>query len=213
MGIKKFATLSDGVQIIKPKHIKQSEKKLTKEQRRLSRKRKHSRNWEKQHVKVARIQGHIANQRKDFLKKASDVIIKAYDTIAVEDLNVMGIVKNHRLARSASDTGWNTFTTMLKTKALKRGNTVIEIGRFDPFSRMCSHCGNIRHDLKLSDRTCHCDACDLKINRDLNAAINRKRLALISLALPTDSGEVTPVDSYTYTLKLLERGGIGAGVL
>ncbi len=213
LGIKKFVTLSNGVQINKPNHIKRSEKKLVKAQRLLSRKGKGSKNRQKQRTKVARVQGHISNQRNDFLNKVSDVITKVYDTVVIEDLNVRGMLRNHHLARSISDAGWYTFTSMLKAKALKRGKNIIEIGRFDPSTKMCSHCGNIKDDLKLSERTYHCDVCGLTINRDLNASINIKRFGLISLALPTDSGEVTPVDSYTNTLKLLEREGIGASVL
>lgn len=213
LGIKMFATLSNGVQISKPNYIKRSEKKLAKAQKRLSRKKKGSKNREKQRIKVARIHEHIANQRKDFLNKVSDVITRAYDAVVIEDLNIKGMVRNHHLARSISDAGWYTFVSMLKAKALRRGKNIIEIGRFDPSSKMCSRCGNIKDDLKLSDRTYHCDVCGLTINRDLNASINIKRFGLISLALPTDSGEVTPVDSYTNTLKLLEREGIEASVL
>ena len=84
--------------------------------------------------------------------------------------------------------------TMLKTKAASRGKNIIEIGRFDPSSRMCSNCGNIKYDLKLSDRTYNCDICALSIDRDLNVAINIKKFGLIQIGIPTDSGEYTPME-------------------
>jgi putative transposase len=121
-------------------------------------------------------------------------MLKAYDTVITEDLNVSGMMKNHHLARSIADAGWSSFVTMLKTKALSRGKNIIETGRFDPSSRMCSNCGNIKHDLKLWDRTYNCDICGLSIDRDLNAAINIKKFGLIQTGIHTDSGEYTPME-------------------
>ncbi|MCW6169274.1 MAG: transposase [Thermoplasmatales archaeon] len=120
-------------------------------------------------------------------------MFNAYDAVIMEDLNVTGMMKNHNLARSISDAGWSSFMIMLKTKAMLRGKNIIEIGRFDPSSKMCSKCGNIKHDLKLSDRTYHCNECDPIIDRDLNAAINIKKFGLIQIGVPTDSG-----GSYAY---------------
>ncbi|MCL5881096.1 MAG: transposase [Candidatus Thermoplasmatota archaeon] len=194
VGITAFLTTSDGMQIHNPKNLKKSEKKLAILQKRLSRKQKGSKNRNKAGVKVAKAQEHIANQRMDFHNKVSDAMLKAYDTVITEDLNVSGMMKNHHLARSIADAGWSSFVTMLKTKALSRGKNIIEIGRFDPSSRMCSNCGNIKHDLKLSDRTYNCDICGLSIDRDLNAAINIKKFGLIQIGIPTDSGEYTPME-------------------
>ncbi len=187
VGVRAFATLSDGVQVENPQFLKKSEKKLKREQRRLSRKKRGSHNREKQRIKVAKVHEHIANQRNDFLNRVSDALLKAYDTIAIEDLNIKGLTKNHHLAKSISDVGISSFFTMLKAKALQRGKNVIVIGQFDPSSKMCSNCGNIKRELKLSDRIYHCDACGLTIDRDLNAAINTKRFALIKNGVPTDS--------------------------
>ncbi|WP_298409698.1 transposase, partial [Ferroplasma sp.] len=104
--------------------------------------------------------------------------------------------------------GWSSFFAMLKTKALQRGKNVIEIGMFEPSSKMCSGCGSIKKDLKLSDRTYHCNACGLTIDRDLNAAINVWKMGMIKSGVPTDSGEFTPVDRNTSVLSLFEREGI-----
>ena len=207
VGITEFLTLSDGIQISNPRNLKKSEKKLAKRQRQLAKKQKGSKNQDKARMKVATLQEHIANQRMDFHNKVSDVLTRQYDTMITEDLNVSGMMKNHHLARSISDAGWSSFFTMLKTKALSRGKNIIEIGTFDPSSRMCSHCGYI-YDLKLSERTWTCPRCNTTHDREWNAAINVKRFGLIKTGVPTDSGELTPVDTVTSTLSLLEKEGI-----
>ncbi len=209
MGLKHFLTTSEGLQVMNPKHLIESGKRLKKAQKRLSRKKKGSNNRKRQRIKVARIHEHVANQRKDFLNKVSDVLMRTYGTIAVENLNVDGMVRNHYLAKSIEDAGWSSFIAMLKAKALQRGKNVIEIGRFEPSSKMCSRCGSIRNDLKLSDRTYRCNDCGLSINRDINAAINIKKFGMISADVPTDSGKFTPVDRGADTLFQLEREGIG----
>ena len=214
MGIKAFATLSDGIQIQKPKHIAQSEKKLVKAQRRLSRKKKGSHNRMKQRVRVARIQEHIANQRKDFLNRVSDVLTRAYDTIAVEDLSLKDMMNgNHRRAKAVADAGWYSFKMMLKTKASQRGKNFTEIGRYEPSTKMCSSCGHVKSQMKLTERRFVCDECGYTNDRDVNAAINIRRFALISEGVPTESGELTPVDRRTSALELLAREGIRASVL
>ncbi|SIM84399.1 RNA-guided endonuclease InsQ/TnpB family protein [Cuniculiplasma divulgatum] len=148
---------------------------------------------------------HISEQRKDFQNKVSDILILTCDSIGVESLNVSGMVNNHRLAGSIMDAGWSSFLAMLKTKALLRGKNVVEIGRFDPSTRMCSSCGYMKH-MELSKRTYACDKCGLTIDRDLNAAINIRKFALIKSGVPTDSGELTPVDRGANTFSLrMER--------
>ncbi len=214
VGIVSFATLSDGTKIEKPKHIVQSEKKLSKAQRKLSRKKKGSSNRRKQRVKVARIQDHIANQRKDFLNKVSDVLTRTYDTIGVEDLGIQGMMNGtHHRAKAIADAGWYTFRQMLKTKASRRGKNYIEIGRFEPSTKMCSNCGHTKSEMKLSQRRFVCDECGHIQDRDVNAAINIRRFALISEGVPTESGELTPVDRRTTALALLEREDIRASAL
>jgi putative transposase len=207
MGVTAFLTTSDGIQIGNPKNLKKSTKKLKKAQRQLSRKRKGSKNRNKARIKVARLQEHVANQRMDFHNKVSDTLTRQYDTIITEDLNVSGMMKNHHLARSISDAGWSSFFTMLKTKAIVRGKNIIEIGRFDPSSKMCSHCGYI-YELKLSERSWTCHECHTRHDREWNAAKNIKKFGLIQTGVPTDSGELTPMDTVTNTLSLLEKQGI-----
>ena len=207
VGITEFLTLSDGIQIGNPKNIEKSERKLAKRQRQMAKKKKGSKNRNKARIKVATIEEHIANQRMDFHDKVSDILTRQYDTIITEDLNVSGMMKNHHLARSISDAGWSSFFTMLRTKAMSRGKNIIEIGRFDPSSKMCSHCGYI-YELKLSERSWTCPECHTRHDRELNAAINIKRFGLIKTGVPTDSGELTPMDTVTNTLSLLEKHGI-----
>ena len=207
VGITEFLTLSDGIQIGNPKNIEKSERKLAKRQRQMAKKQKGSKNRNKARIKVATIEEHIANQRMDFHDKVSDILTRQYDTIITEDLNVSGMMKNHHLARSISDAGWSSFFTMLRTKAMSRGKNIIEIGRFDPSSKMCSHCGYI-YELKLSERSWTCPECHTRHDRELNAAINIKRFGLIKTGVPTDSGELTPMDTVTNTLSLLEKQGI-----
>jgi putative transposase len=207
VGITEFLTLSDGIQIGNPKNIEKSERKLTKRQRQMAKKQKGSKNRNKARIKIATIEEHIANQRMDFHNKVSDALTRMYDTVVVEDLNVSGMMKNHHLAKCISDAGWYSFFTMLKTKAMSRGKNIIEIGRFDPSSKMCSHCGYI-HNLKLSERSWTCPRCNTTHDRELNAAKNIKRFGLIKTGVPTDSGELTPMDTVTNTLSLLEKHGI-----
>ena len=212
VGITAFLTTSEGIQIPNPKNLKKSEKKLATLQRRLSRKHKGSNNRNKARIKVARVQEHITNQRNDFHNKVSDIILKNYDTVIVEDLNVSGMMKNHHLAGDIADAGWSSFMTMLKTKALSRGKNIIEIGAFDPSSKMCSNCGHI-YNLKLSERTWTCPKCNTTHDREWNAAINIKKFGLIKTGIPTDSGEFTPVDRGINVLSLFVKEGIRVNTL
>ena len=204
VGITEFLTLSNGIQISNPKNLKKSEKKLAKRQRQMAKKQEGSKNWNKSRIRVATLQEHVANQRMDFHNKMSDVLTRQYDTMITEGLNVSGMMKNHKLARSIADVGWSSFFTMLKTKALLRGKNTIEIGMFDPSSRMRSYCGYI-YNLKLSERTWTCPRCNTTHDREWNAAINIKRFGLIKTGIPTDSGELTPMDTIASTISLLEK--------
>jgi putative transposase len=207
MGVTAFLTTSDGIQIGNPKNLKKSTKKLKKAQRQLSRKRKGSKNKNKARIKVAKLHERVTNQRMDFHNKVSDALTRQYDTIMIEDLNVSGMMKNHHLAGSIVDAGWSTFFTMLKTKAIVRGKNIIEIGRFEPSSKMCSKCGYV-YNLKLSERTWTCPECHTTHDREWNAAKNIKIFGLIKTGVPTDSREFTPVDTITSTLSLLRKQGI-----
>ncbi|MGC8618419.1 MAG: RNA-guided endonuclease InsQ/TnpB family protein, partial [Thermoplasmata archaeon] len=124
-------------------------------------------------------------------------------------LNIQGMQRNHHLAKSVTDQGWYQFKTMLTYKLGRREAELIEIGRFDPSSRMCSKCGNIKHDLKLSDRIYHCNVCGLIIDRDLNAAINIRNIGLIKVG--QGMSEFTPVESATAAE--LSKGGLRVATL
>ena len=195
MGIRAFITTSDGIQVEPLNALRNTEKKLKREQRRLSKKKKGSKNRKKQIVKVQKAHQKIRDARRDFNHKVSTAIAKHYGTVVIEDLNIQGIQRNHHLAKSITDQGWYQFKTMLTYKMNWRKAELIEIGRFDPSSKMCSNCGSIKGDLKLSDRTYHCNVCGLSLDRDINAAINIRNIGLIKVGKGIP--EFTPVESAT----------------
>ena len=173
LGIKDFAITSDGVKIPNPKYLKQSLDKLAKLQRELSRKTRGSSNYNKQRIKVARLQEYIANQRKDFLHKLSTQLIKAYDIICLEDLKVSNMLKNHKLARSIADFSWSTFVSYLTYKSVWYDKQISKISTFFPSSQTCNVCGEkfpFTKDLGVREWTC--PNCNSKLDRDINAANN-----------------------------------------
>jgi len=172
LGIKTFAVLSNGAEIENPKCLRKSLKRLKVLQHRASRKLKGSNNRKEANYKVAKLYEKVTNQRKDFLHKASDAITKQYDTICIENLSPKNMIKNHHLALSISDAGWGMFVTFLKYKSEWRGKNVLEIGRFDPSSKIHNRCGYINKDLTLADRTWICPKCGELVLRDKNAALN-----------------------------------------
>lgn len=172
LGLKHFVIASDGIKIENPRFLRKRETKLTREQRRLSRKKKGSNNKERQKLNVAKVHEKIANRRNDFLHKLSTKLIRENQIIGLEDLNVKGMLKNHKLAKSISDVSWSRFVSMLKYKAEWYGREIRQIDRFFPSSKICHHCGCINDDLKLSDRIWTCPDCNAELDRDINAAIN-----------------------------------------
>jgi putative transposase len=189
LGLHHFATLSDGEKIANPRFLKASLAKLAKEHRSLSRKAKGSNNRAKQRIRVALAHEKIRNQRNDFLHKLSTRIIRENQAVALEDLNVQGMLQNRKLSRAISDVGWSEFVRQLEYKAQWQGKTVIRIGRFDPSSKLCT-CGVINRTLKLSDRVWTCESCGATHDRDVLAANNIKRFALGRV-----TPESTPVES------------------
>ena len=180
VGLKNFLILSDGKVIPNPRYLNQYRDKLTKAQRKLSRKQKGSRNRFKQRLKVRKLHNKIRDIRKDFLHKLSNLIAKDYDGIVVEDLNIKGMVKNPKLARSISDVSWSEFFRQLKYKCKWFFKHFIKIDRWYPSSKTCSSCGSIQ-EMPLSKRTFNCPDCGILIDRDLNASINIKNLGLHTL--------------------------------
>lgn len=171
LGVKNLATLSDGAVIPANQKLKDSLVKLKKLQRKLSRKQNGSNRKAKAKFRVAKLHFLISKQREAVLHELTDMLTSKYHTICIEDLNVKGMVKNHKLARAISDAGFGMFRRFLEYKAKLRGNVVLIVNRFFPSSKMCSACGVIKDNLKLSDRIYVCD-CGLVIDRDHNAAIN-----------------------------------------
>ncbi len=201
VGLKTFATLSDGQQYDNPKYLKRALKRLKMLQKRASKKVKNSNNRKKANLKVALAHEKVANQRKDFLHKFSDSITKNFDTICVENLNVAGMVKNHNLAQAISDVGWSMGLDMLKYKAEWRGKTYHEIGRFDPSSKLHNKCGYLNHELTLADRTWICPKCGETVDRDINAAQNIKDFSLSYLGVGRSNSKPVEFQTLVETLK------------
>jgi putative transposase len=172
VGLAHFATLSTGEKVPHPKDWERHEKGLKRWQRRLARCRRGSKNRAKARVKVARAHARVADARRDFLHKASTGLVRRFDVIAVEDLNVSGMVRNRSLARAISCTGWAEFRTMLGYKAERCGRTVVAVNRWYPSSKTCSACGHLLAELSLSTRHWTCPSCGTRHDRDINAAKN-----------------------------------------
>lgn len=173
VGIKSFSVSSDGVEYPNPKYLRQSEKKLARLQRQLSRKTKGSENWNKARIQVARLHEHIANQRRDMQHKLSTEIVRQNDVICIEDLAPKNMVRNHKLAKSISDASWGEFRRQLTYKAEWYGKQLVAVDRFYPSSQTCSECGAQwpgTKDLKV--RHWVCPECGAVLDRDTNAAIN-----------------------------------------
>ena len=179
LGIKNLLVTSEGETFENNRYTRKYEHKLATAQKHLSRKKKGSRGFENQRLKVARIYEKIANCRADYLHKCSISLVRRYDTICIEDLNVKGMVRNHRLAKSIADASWGYFISMLAYKAEWNDKTVIKIDRFFPSSQTCSACGYVNGQTKdLSVREWKCPACHAHHDRDVNAAINILRVGL-----------------------------------
>lgn len=204
IGLKSFVSLSNGLEIKAPKPLDKLTRLLIKRSRQLSKKQhpktkgevlkgiKKSNNYIKATMKLNKVHKKIANIRTDFLHKLSSSVVKHYQFIGLENLNVKGMMNNHKLAKSLSDVSFYEFRRMLEYKANYNDKNIVVADRFYPSSKTCSQCGNVKDTLTLKDRVYICDACGLKIDRDYNASLNL--YALIEKQLGQVLPEVTPED-------------------
>lgn len=180
LGIKSFLVASNKDVIDNPRFLKKSLTKLKRVQRQHSRKQIGSNNRSKHRIKLSRVHEKVTNSRNNFLhQKTSHYIKTDFITFCFEDLNVKGMVRNHKLAQSINDVGWSTFRKYLTYKADWTGKNILTIGRFDPSTKLCSNCGTLHKTLTLRDRIFKCQNknCNLKIDRDYQASLNIKKIA------------------------------------
>ncbi len=188
VGIKSFAVTSNGETIENPRHLINNQRRLNKIQRAFSRKIKKnpkssplSNNAEKQKLNLQKLHERVAWQRKDFLHKVSAKLICENQTICVEDLNVIKMLKNRYLSKHIQDLGLGMFFGFLRYKADWYGKNVLTIGRFEPSSKTCSVCGYIKHDLTLKYREWACSRCSSHHDRDVNASINIRDFSFVNI--------------------------------
>ena len=172
IGVKDFVITSDG-EVFENKHFfKSQEKKIAKLQRQLSKKQKGSNNRDKQRVKVAKAFERLTNQKETYIHSVVNELLTYYDTVFMEDLNVQGMLKNHKLAKAIQEVGFYRFKQVLEDKARNNYKEVVFVGRFYPSSKTCHKCGYMNRELTLNDREWTCPVCGEHHDRDLNAAIN-----------------------------------------
>lgn len=188
VGISKMMVLSDGTIYENPKALKSNLKSLKRLQRGLSRKVKGSNNCMKQQMKLARKHYRITCIRKNAIHQATTEIVRKYDRIVVEDLNVSGMVKNHKLAQALSEVSFGEIVRQLAYKCEWSGKQLIKADRFFASSKICSNCGNKKEKISLSQRVYNCDNCGFVCDRDLNAA---KNLATYSPTSKVEGSEAT----------------------
>ena len=189
LGITNFATISNGLKIDNPRHLKTQLTKLRRENKRLSNKQKGSKNRDKQRIKLAKVYEKVTNCRKDFQHKLSYKLThdNQVDTIVMETLSIKEMTKNRKLARHIQDCSWYQFQTYLKYKCEWYGKNFIQIGKYEPSSKLCS-CGIINRELTLKDRNWTCKVCGITHDRDILASNNIKKIGLVQ-------PESTPVES------------------
>ena len=168
-----LAVMSDGTRAEYPGYYRMAEKKLAREQRKLSHCKKGSRNYEKQKRRVAVCHEKVRNQRRDYLHKFSRKLASMYDVIGVEDIDMKAMSRCMHFGKSVMDDGYGMFRSMLEYKLNERGKELVKVDRFFPSSKRCSCCGRVKEDLRLSDRIYVC-TCGNIMDRDVNAAKNIK---------------------------------------
>lgn len=176
LGIHRMAQVSDGLYFENPHSLGQALRKIKHLQRTVSRRKKGSANRQKAVRKLAKAHAHVTNIRKASIHQATTWLAKSKSIIMVEKLNVMGLMKNHRLAQAISDVSWHEFQRQLTYKGIWYGCDVRMADPYFPSTKRCSRCGQVKVSISLGERIYHCDICGFEIDRDLNAAINLEQL-------------------------------------
>jgi putative transposase len=192
LGITSLIALSNGEKVANPKTFRAKRRKLRKAQKALSRKKKGSNNRHKARLKVAKVHAEISDARNDFLHKLTTRLVRENQVIAVEDLSVKNMVKNHKLALAISDASWSELVRQLEYKCNWYGRTFVKIDRWFPSSKRCSHCGHVVDKLPLNIREWDCPKCNTHHDRDLNAA---KNILAAGLAVNVCGATVRPEES------------------
>lgn len=172
---------SEGEKANYPKYYRQTEEKLAKEQRILSRRKKDSKRWNKKRIKAAKLHEKVANQRKNFLHHQSKKLANTYDAVIIEDLNMQNMSRSLKFGKSVADNGWGMFTTFLQYKLKEQGKQLVKVDKWFPSTKMCSNCGTVK-EIALSERTYQC-SCGYTGCRDHNSAINIKNEGIRLLAI------------------------------
>lgn len=193
VGLKTFAVESNGHYEHSPRPLKKHQRKLVKLQRKLSRASKGSIRRKKTKIKLAKKHARITNIRKDHLHKYSRKVVNDNAIIVLEDLNIRGMLKNHKLARAISDSSWSEFNRMVDYKSKRSGSIILKSDRWLPSSKMCSECGAVKHTIGLHEREYICEECGCVMDRDHNASVNILADGLLQL-IPSASGKFTSVE-------------------
>lgn len=201
-GIARLATLSTGERIANPKHGARYAARLALLQRRLSRKKKGSRGRERARMAVARLHQKILNCRKDAIEKFTTDLVRRFDTIYMEDLNLRSMAQNHSLARSLHDAAIGMASRSLEQKGARFGKTVAKIDRWFPSSKLCSKCGHLLSDLPLQVREWTCPECGTRHDRDENAAVN---IAAVGQTVTASGGGVRAKRTSVHEANLLRN--------
>jgi putative transposase len=200
LGLKDFAIVNDGVKTSKyanPKHLAKHERNLKRKQQKLARKEKGSNSRDKARILVARVHERVSNVRQDYLHKLSRKLVDDNQVIVVESLNMLGMVRNHKLAKAISDVGWGMFVNFLHYKLDREGKVLVEIDRWFPSSKLCSNCHYQVSEMPLHLRAWTCPSCGTHHDRDGNAAINIRAegirmLSVLGTRTAADGGDVSP---------------------
>ena len=204
LGLTSFLSLSNGLEVKAPKPLDRLERLLVRRSRQLSKKQhartkrealqgvKRSKNYQKASLKLNKLHRRISNIRGNFLHKTTSCLVKNVQYFSIEDLNVQGMMRNHRLAKAISDVSFYEFKRQLAYKAEYNGREIHQVDRFYPSSKLCSHCGALKEDLTLNDRVYSCDKCGTRLDRDYNASLNL--LSQLKKHIGRVPPEFTPAD-------------------